>query len=269
MKFSIFGSNGFIGSSIVDFLKSQQIDCNLLKVKDGKIFEGSLGHVIYGIGVTGDFRERTFDTVESHVCLLNKILKDCKFDSFLYLSSTRVYSGSNSTNETDQLLVNPNNPDNLYNISKLMGESLCLASSSQNVRIARISNVVGNKKQHNDFLSSIIHDAVFNKKIILNTTPTSEKDYVNIEDVVRILINIVVEGKEKIYNVASGTNTKVIEITDEIKKITNCEINFAAKAIERSFQIINIKRIQKEFNFRPSSFLTKLDDMILSEIKKI
>ena len=40
----------------------------------------------------------------------------------------------------------------LYNISKLMGEALCLASHSQKVRIARISNVIGNRKNHNDFL---------------------------------------------------------------------------------------------------------------------
>jgi len=268
MKFSVFGSNGFIGSNIVNFLKSQKIECNVLEPNDEKIFERSLGHVIYCIGITGDFRERPFDTVESHVCLLHKILKKCKFDSFLYLSSTRIYSGSSSTNETDRLLVNPNNFDDLYNISKLMGESLCLASDSQNVRIARLSNVVGNSVNYNDFLSSIIHDAVFSKKIVLHTTSTSEKDYVHIEDVVRILQKIALQGKERLYNVAFGKNTKVIEITNEINRITNCEVHFASDAIEHSFQRISIKRIQEEFNFRPLPFLLKLNDMISSETKK-
>jgi len=269
MKFSVFGSNGFIGSNMVNFLKSQKIECDILEPNDEKIFERPLGHVIYCIGITADFRERPFDTVESHVCLLHKILKKCKFDSFLYLSSTRVYSGSTSTNETDRLLVNPNDLDNLYNISKLMGESLCLASDSQNVRIVRLSNVVGNSVNYNDFLSSIIHDAVFSKKIILHVTPTSEKDYVHIEDVVRILQKIALQGKERLYNVAIGKNTKVIEITDEINRITNCEVHFASDAIEQSFPRISIKRIQEEFNFRPLSFLFKLKDMILSETKKM
>jgi len=262
MKFSIFGSNGFIGSNMVDFLKSQKIEFDMLEPNDEKIFERPLGHVIYCIGITDDFKERPFDTVEAHVCLLHKILKKCQFDSFLYLSSTRIYSDSTSTNETDRLVVNPNNLDNLYNISKLMGESLCLASDSKNVRIARLSHVIGKNMNSNDFLSCIIHDAICSKKILLHTTLTSEKDYIQIDDVTRILQKIAIHGKERIYNVASGKNTKVIEITNEIKRITNCEVNVASDAIEKPFPRITIKRIQNEFNFRPLSFLSKLKDMI-------
>lgn len=262
MKFSIFGSKGFIGSNMVNHLKNQKIECDELDPNDQQIFEKELGHVIYCIGITGDFRERPFDTVEAHVCLLSKILKKCKFDSFLYLSSTRVYLDSISTNETEQLLVNPNNLDNLYNISKLMGESLCLTSDSQNVRIARLSNVVGNNENHNDFLSSIIHDAVYNKNITLHITPTSEKDYVCIEDIVKCLQSIALQGNKKIYNVASGRNTKVIEITEKLSHITNCKVNFVNDSVEQSFPVISIKRIQEEFDFKPSPFLIKLKEII-------
>lgn len=267
MKFSIFGSNGFIGSNMVNFLRNQKIECDELDPNDEKIFESSLGHVIYCIGITADFRERPFETVEAHVCILQKILKNCRFDSFLYLSSTRVYLGAISTNETDQLLVNPNNLDDLYNISKLMGESLCLAMNFKNIRIARLSNVVGNNKNYNDFLSSILHDAIINKKIVLHTKPTSEKDYVHIDDVVKILYKIALQGKEKIYNVASGKNTKVIEITNKINNLTNCEVQFTSDAVKQYFSIINIKKIQKEFNFIPLPFLSRLKEMILSETK--
>ena len=262
MKFSVFGSNGFIGSNMVNFLRNQRTECDVLDPNDETIFERELGHAIYGIGITADFRKKPFETVEAHVCLLQKILKKCKFDSFLYLSSTRVYSGSTSTNETEPLLVNPNNSDDLYNISKLMGESLCLASNFQNVRIARLSNVVGNNKNGNDFISTILHDAIINKKIILHTKPSSEKDYVHIDDVVKILFQIVLHGKEKIYNIASGKNTKVIEITNKINNLTNCEVHFAFDAIEQSFPQINIKRIQNEFSFKPTFTLDKLEKIV-------
>ena len=259
MKFSVFGSKGFIGSNIVNFLKNQKIECNMLEPNNEKIFERSLGHVIYSIGITGDFRKRPFDAVESHVCLLHKILKKCEFDSFLYLSSTRVYSNSLSTNEDTQLLVNPNKFEEIYNISKIMGESLCLASVKPNVRIVRLSNVVGNHNNTDDFLSSLIHDAVINKKIILHTTSESEKDYVHIDDVVKILPNISSQGKQKIYNIASGKNTKVKEITDELRRITECKIIFESNAKKKSFPKIDIKRIRTEFDFNPINFLTKLD----------
>lgn len=262
MKFSVFGSNGFIGSNMVNFLKNQKIECNLLELNDEQIFERPLGHVIYCIGITADFRERPFDTVESHVCLLHKILKKCNFSSFLYLSSTRIYSNSSSTNEDAELSVNPNKFEELYNISKIMGESLCLISSKSNVRIARLSNVVGNYLSTNDFLSSLIDDAIVKKKILLHTTSESEKDYVYIDDVVKILQNISFQGKQKIYNIARGKNTKVKEITNELKKITGCKVIFAANAKKNSFPKINIKRIKDEFNFEPSDFLMKLDDFV-------
>ena len=78
MKFSVFGFNGFIGSNMVDFLRNQKIECDEIDPNDPQVFEKNLGHVIYCIGVTGDFRKKPFDTVEAHVCLLSKILKQCK-----------------------------------------------------------------------------------------------------------------------------------------------------------------------------------------------
>jgi nucleoside-diphosphate-sugar epimerase len=183
----------------------------------------TIGTYDISIVVTVDFRKRSFDAVEAHVCLLHKILKKCKFDSFLYLSSTRVYANSLSIDENTQILVNPNKFEGIYNISKIMGESLCFASVKPNVHIVILSNVVGNCNNTNDFLSSLIHDAINYKKIILHTTSRSKKDYVYIDDV-KILPKILVQSKQKIYNVVSGKNTKVKEITDELKKKTNCEI---------------------------------------------
>lgn len=264
MKFSVFGANGFIGSNIVNFLKSQNHECDKLEPDDEKIFDQSLGNVIYCIGLTADFRERPFDTVESHVCLLHKILKACKFDSFLYLSSTRVYSNSTSTNERDRLHVEPTNPDSLYNISKLMGESLCLALKSQNIRIARLSNVVGISGNHNDFLSSIIRDAIEKKIIKLNISLLSEKDYVDINDVVEIIPKIVLEGKNKIYNLASGFNTKTKDIVNEITRLIDCNVEINKNVKEYSFPIISITRLKNEFNYHPVNVLEKLETIIRS-----
>ena len=50
------------------------------------------GHVIDCIGLTGDFRVRPLDTAEAHVGLVARCLAELQFDSFLLLSSTRVYA---------------------------------------------------------------------------------------------------------------------------------------------------------------------------------
>ena len=95
MKFTILGANGFIGSNLVKFLKTK--NCEIFTPNISEITSENLGHVIYCIGITSDFRERPFDTVNSHVSLLNDFLKNHNFESFLYLSSTRVYMNSLST----------------------------------------------------------------------------------------------------------------------------------------------------------------------------
>ena len=59
------------------------------------------GHVIDCIGLTGDFRTRLLDTAEAHVSLVARCLAELCFDSFLLLSSTRVYTRASATHEDD------------------------------------------------------------------------------------------------------------------------------------------------------------------------
>ena len=60
MKFTILGSTGFIGSSLINYLKSQGIECDTLDLRTQKIDEKSLGHVIYAIGDAGEsFKKKT------------------------------------------------------------------------------------------------------------------------------------------------------------------------------------------------------------------
>jgi len=267
LEFTIFGADGFIGSNLVKHLESQKIKCNVMNANDQKTFDKPLGHVIYAIGITSDFRKRPLETVKAHVCLLEDVLEKARFDSFLYLSSTRIYINSSSTKEEKPLLVEPLVFTDIFNISKIMGESICFSFDNKNIRVVRLSNVVGNNPGSDDFLPSIIKDAISKKNLILHTTSSSEKDYVHIDDVVKILPKISQMGKHTIYNIASGENTKVKEIIDEIKKITDCQVHFAPDAIEQSFPEINIRRVKEEFDFKPSHFLNKLKDIIYSESK--
>ena len=75
MKFTVFGSKGFIGKNIVEFLKKQNHECFCPMVLNDEIFSKPLGNIIYAIGVSDSLR-RPFDTTEAHVCLLKKILSN-------------------------------------------------------------------------------------------------------------------------------------------------------------------------------------------------
>ncbi len=262
MKFTILGARGFIGSHLLEAISDSGTVCETPERDDRSIFKRNLGHVIYCIGLTSNFRERPFDTVRAHVSDLADILENCTFDSFLYLSSTRLYLKGNQGDENADVRVNSNDPEDLYNLSKLMGESICFASPQPNVRVARLSNVVGKKENSSDFLSSIIRDAVEVGKISLKSGMASEKDYVSIQDVVESLPKIAIAGQHSLYNLASGVNVSHRDLMNEIQKLTGCDVDVSEQAEVTLFPEIRIDRICEEFNFKPRMLIPSLMSLI-------
>ena len=106
-------------------------------------------------------------------------------------------------------------------------------------------------------------------KITLFTKLESEKDYVHIDDVVPILPKILIDGKYKIYNVAAGFNTKSKEIVEELVKITGCAYEVTPDAPLYSFPPIHIERLKKEFDFKPTPIVQKLEKMVGQEKSEI
>ena len=176
--FTVLGGKGFIGSRLVMHLRAAGHKCFVPTREEILKLGRELGHVIYCIGLTADFRHRTFDTMEVHVGLLSSFLRRSEYESFLYLSSARIYQSCALGEETAVVTVNPANPSDLYNISKLAGESLCLTLERPNVRVARLSNVYSPDLHSENFLTSVITDAVRKRHVRLRTSRDSEKDYV-------------------------------------------------------------------------------------------
>ena len=257
---TVLGASGFIGSHLVERLQKYKLQHQAVGRND-PLPAGNLGRVIYCIGVTADFRSRPFETVDAHVCKLLEVVKNCEFDSLLYLSSTRLYGGAGTTEEDELLTVQPQYSSDLYNISKLMGESITL-NCGRTGRVVRISNVYGPDFTSDNFLPALLRQAVRREKIVAQTAPSSEKDYVCVHDVVEQLIFIGTEGKERIYNVAGGVNVSHRALTEQLQQLTGCEIEFAPDAPSIRFPRITIERQRREFGFLPASVLRDLQWLV-------
>ncbi len=262
---TVLGASGFIGSSLRTELAGRGIDCfapiserstALLRSLEGR----DLGHIFYSIGVTSDFRSRPLDTFVAHVGLLEKILRNCKFKSLTYISSTRLYKRSASTAESASLAFQSNEPDDLYGISKLAGESLCMCSGHR-CNVVRLSNVIGYNPRSNDFLPSILKEASTSGRAHFRSSPESEKDFVSLADACTAIIEIGTRGECGIYNVASGSNTTFREIAQALER-EGIETTFAPAAPLIHFPPIEIAKIGRELGILPRSILDEIPALL-------
>lgn len=266
MKCTVLGGSGFIGSRLLTWLSNQGFECLSPPRLDRSFLDHPLGHVFYCCGLTADFRQKSFETIEAHVTLLSQVIERGCFDSLLYLSSTRVYLGVDRAHEEATLRVSPLVPSDLYNISKISGESVCFSTGKTGVRVVRVSNVVGYQPASENFLTAILEDAVRNGCVELLTSPDSEKDYIDIRDLVELLPKIAFHGRHNLYNAASGTNLSHSELMRKIGCLTGCAVSWRPNAPAVKFPVIEVKRITSEFNFSPTPIDQSLQRMV-KEVK--
>jgi nucleoside-diphosphate-sugar epimerase len=258
--FTIFGATGLVGTALrvrlaglghKVFAPGRADRCNGME----------LGHVIFCIG--DDRVDRApFAVIDTHVSILADILQHCRFESFLYLSTVRVYMDGQDTRETATVTIDPLEPSQLYNLSKLTGEALCLAMKQHSVRVARVSNVTDVNPRSHLFLPTLIRHALEKGEINLYLAPESAKDYILLDDVVDLVMLISRGGSQRLYNVASGRNISAGEIVSAVQRHTGCKANWHKGQPRIAFTPIDIDRVRHEFGFRPRPVIDQIPSII-------
>ncbi len=251
---TVLGAAGFIGSHLVRHLRARGFPCLAPSRGDELSARHGLGHVIYAAGLTADFRSRPLDTVEAHVCLLQQLIRQGNFASLTYLSSTRVYASAANTDESATLTVNPNVPGDLYNLSKLMGEALCLHSGHPQMKVARLSNIVGLRRDPDIFIDQLLEEGLTNGKIVFRTNLESRKDYLLIDDAVELIARIALSSESGIFNVASGEAVSNRQIAEALKTEMGFTIEVSPNAAAWNFTAVNVEKIKARFGFCAQRF---------------
>jgi nucleoside-diphosphate-sugar epimerase len=254
LRITVLGASGFIGSHIVQFLERQGKKPYAPARGDEAIFHEELGDVIYAIGLTADFRERPFDTVDAHICVLNRLLRGGNFSSLTYLSSTRIYANGSQTDEAAALPVSPYGLSDFYNLSKIMGESLCLNCGSGQMKVARLSNVIGLRKDPDIFVDQLLEEGRRTGKVHFQTSLASRKDYIDVWDAVELLVRIATSGEKGIFNVASGEAVSNGEIARFLVDRMGFDYSVACDAPLWAFAPIDISRVRTTFGYSPRRF---------------
>lgn len=261
MKFTVVGATGFIGGALVMKLRTMGFEV-LAPLRDASALPSALGHVIYTAGVTADFRQRPFDTLSANTTCAARILSQGGFDSFLYLSSARVYRHAGSGEESAAIPVHPDDPEQLYDLTKLAGEAICHASGRLGVRIVRLANVLGDDFRSQNFVFDLIQSACDSGKIELRSSLDSAKDYICLEDVLDLLPKIAMSGRLTCYNLASGRNISHRELVTPILAASGATLTVREGAPRIISPRINIDRLKGEFAFQPKPLLPTLTALV-------
>jgi len=262
--FSILGADGVIGRALCHHLAAQGATVQAFGRKNNGYLSHPLGHAIYAIGLTADYAARPFDTVEAHSSLFARLLKDAAFDSMTYLSSTRLYDGGTSGREDAPLMLSPQNPRHLYDLSKALGESLCLTAGRANVRAARLAVVYDGGLTGKNFLHDVIRRAAAAPQLHLDSHPRLARDYVHMDDVCSALAAIATRGRRQIYNVASGMNVANADLFAALEKLTGCGISTTTKADAPyvASPVVDVTAMTEELAIRPRQLMSALPGII-------
>jgi nucleoside-diphosphate-sugar epimerase len=227
--------------------------------------DADLGHVLYCAGLTADYAARPWDTIEAHVSLLARVLTQSTCQSLVYLSSTRLYDGQalDVVDESTPLLLSPQNPRHLYDLTKACGEAACAALGRGKARVARLSCVYRDADDPDGFLGALFRSLLLRKHtgatdmaapLAVTASPDSVRDYVHLSDAVDAILAIANEGQQLIYNVASGENMSNQQLFEELTQISGIPIHatLPAQQTARAARVC-VMAMNQGFGWKPRS----------------
>ena len=95
-------------------------------------------------------------------------------------------------------------PRNVYDLSKALGETLCLNSGGGRACVARLSNVFDADDAASGFLSDLLQRARLEADITLPSSPLGGRDYIHVNDAVAGLLALATGEAQGIFNIAGG-----------------------------------------------------------------
>ena len=290
-KILVTGGNGAVGCNLVEKLLkldakvtvlddfSQSIKGNLKHDKNLRLIRGDITnsrilkktfsqnfHTVFHLAArfanemsVNDPHEDLRVNVEGTLKILLESAKH-NVTRFVYTSSSSLYGQSNSVTKKENSFPKPSTP---YAASKLSGEFYCTAIHElyfMDYTIVRLSNSYGPYDPSGKFrnvIPNFIKAALFNKNLIITGTGNETRDFTYVDDVVDgiILAGTKPKGRNEVFNIGTGKETKISFIAKQIIKYTNSKSKITFQP-RRSFDHIarrkmNILKAKKLLGYNP------------------
>jgi len=151
--------------------------------------------------------------------------RDNEVRKVIYASSSAVYGDNKDQRKKEDSVLNPISP---YGISKLSGEYYCrVFSKTYGLKTIslRYFNVYGSRQNSFSEYSAVIPKFITNvlqdKSPVIYGDGKQTRDFVYVKDVVMANILAATKNVQGVFNIASGKETAIEEIENQITKLLN------------------------------------------------
>lgn len=293
MNILITGASGFIGNSILQYIKNYNYNIFALGTQNELAVDGctfidyenfDFKHFNEKIDIV--FHQAANNDTQSNdknKMLLNNYYEPCRlFDhlynngcrKFIYASSCAVYGNA----EVPYLEKNINiTPLTYYGVSKKMFDDFAM-NFKEDVSVIglRYSNVYGSNEFHKNKRASMIFQIINKIKNNLNINlfknGEQKRDWIHIDDIVKINIECVSLNCKEIINCGSGIAVSFNEIVKIVEKHFNWTgtVNFIDNDIDKTYQSLtccNINKLKELLNITPKNVELGVEETIKAMLK--
>jgi len=261
-KYLIFGSNGFLANALKNKLKDKiknfhfisKEDIDLTKLSSSKklLKFKSTYNVVFFSTITPD-KGKDDNAFIKNILMINNFFKFFdvkKINHFIYISSDAVYN-------LNDKIINENTspqPNDLYGLMHLAREKI-ISSKILNTKllIFRLTMVYGKGDTHNSYgPNRFLRELKKDKKITLFGKGLDERDFIFVDDVIKIFIKSLSAKFYGIYNIASGFSYSFYQIAKLIFRVNFYKENifYIKNSNSITKRRFNINKLVKDFHFK-------------------
>lgn len=230
MKIFLTGSTGFLGKSIMQFLKEHEYFCYQRGTDIFAMLNSFKPHVI--IHSAGEIYNE-LEMYKSNVLLTNDILQwvsKNNITKMIYFGSSSEYGITNNAMSEHNECI----PVSMYALTKLTGTQNCLKYAKQyekDICVIRPFSVFGINEPEKRLIPTLLKN-LKNKQQI--TLIKGNHDFIYIKDFVRCVELAIASNctKGEIFNAGSGQTYSNIDVLDKMKKILSikdCKVEYLDK----------------------------------------